>query len=117
MNYNLIGYLFFLLIIALIILVVGKICYRNGNVYLASLLPGHLALCQQVNKILLICYYLVNIGYACMTLVEWETISSAPQLVEVICFRIAVIIGLLSVLHYINIYLVTTQVQKLIKTT
>ena len=117
MNYNLIGYCIFILIIVFIIVVVGKICYRNGNIFVASLIPDHFDLCQQINKTLLVGYYLVNIGYAAMSLADWENIVSLSRLVEVIAFKTAVIVCILSVLHYLNIFILTTSIQKLIKTT
>lgn len=115
MNYNLIGYGIFIFLIALIIVRVGKICYRNGNIFVAALIPTHLELCQQINKVLLVAYYLVNIGYAAMTLVNWETITSLLQLIEVIAIKVSIIICILSFLHYLNILILTTSIQKLIK--
>lgn len=115
MNYNLTGYAIFISLIVLIIGVVGRICYRNGNLFVAELLPDHLELCQQINKVLLVGYYLVNIGYCALTLVTWAQIGSLPQLVEVIAVKMAIIICILSVLHYLNILVLTTSIQKLIK--
>ena len=115
MNYNLIGYSIFILIIVFIIVVVGKICYRNGNIFVSSLIPDHLELCQQINKVLLVGYYLVNIGYVATTLASWETVISMPQLIEVIAIKTAIIISILSILHYLNIIILTTSIQKLIK--
>jgi len=115
MNYNILGYSIFIVIIVLIVVLVGKICYRNGNIFIASLIPGHIELCQQINKTLLIGYYLVNIGYAAMTLSGWELITSLPFLIEVIAKRIAVIVSILSIMHYFNIIILTTNIQKLIK--
>jgi len=115
MNYNLIGYAIFIAIIVFIIVVVGKICYRNGNIFVAALIPGHLDLCQQINKSLLVSYYLVNIGYCAMTLISWEKIISPLQLAEVLALKVAIIICILSVLHYINIFLLTNTIHKLIK--
>ncbi|MFC3365919.1 hypothetical protein ACFOG5_22295 [Pedobacter fastidiosus] len=115
MNYNIIGYLIFISINILIIVVVGKICYRNGNVFVAALIPDHLELCQQINKTLLVAYYLVNIGYCSVTLIGWEQVTSSLQLVEVLSIKVATIICILSVLHYLNIALLTTTIHKLIK--
>jgi len=115
MNLNLAAYSIFIVIVAFIIIVVGRICYRNGNVYVMALLPGHEDLCIRINKLLLIGYYLFNIGYAAMTLISWQTIISLPQLVEVIATRSAIIIGMLSLLHYLNIFLLTNYAQKLIQ--
>lgn len=115
MNYNIIGYLIFLSIIIFMILIVGKVCYRNGNVFVAELIPDHIDLCQQINKMLLVGYYLVNIGYCAMTLVNWETIITIQQLIEVISMKTATIAFILSFLHYSNIFILTNYIQKLIK--
>ena len=115
MNLNLIGYGIFIGLMVFIILVVGKICYSNGNVFVAALLPGHVELCEQVNKILLIGYYLVNIGYCAVHLSFWQNISSVSMLVEQISIKMAGIILILSGLHYFNIYVLVTQIHKLIK--
>ncbi len=115
MNLNLIGYLIYLLVTALIIARVGKICYRNGNVYVAQLIPDHVDLCQKVNGILLLGYYLLNLGYCTMTLMQWQQIRSTTELVETVALRTAVIVCVISILHYINIFLVTKYVNKLIQ--
>ncbi|MFC4211489.1 hypothetical protein ACFOWA_09870 [Pedobacter lithocola] len=115
MNLNIIGYFIFILIVVLIIVFVGKICYRNGSVFVAELIPGHLDVCQQINKTLLVAYYLVNIGYCAITLVGWVNITSGLQLIEVLSIKVAIIICILSVLHYFNILIITTTIHKLIK--
>ncbi|RBQ02214.1 hypothetical protein [Pedobacter miscanthi] len=115
MDYNILGYGVFITVIVFIIIVVGKICYRNGNIFVAELIPDHLDLCQQINKSLLVSYYLVNIGYCAMTLVGWETITSSQQLVELMAIKVATIVCILSILHYLNIYLLTKTIHKLIK--
>ena len=114
-NLNLFGYGIFIGLMAFIIFVVGKICYKNGNIFVAELIPGHIELCQQINKVLLIGYYLVNIGYCAVNLSFWQQINTVPMLVEVISVKMAGIIIILSVLHYLNIYFLVTQIHKLIK--
>lgn len=114
MNLNIIGYGIYLLITSIIILKVGKICYQNGNVYVAELIPEHLDVCLKANQILLLGYYLLNIGYCAMTLISWEKIVSINQLVEVIALKSAIIIGTIAIMHYINIILLTKYIQKLI---
>jgi len=115
MNLNLIAYSIFLTIIIFIIVVVGKICYRNGNIYVLTLLPGHEELRVRINKLLLLGYYLLNIGYAAMTLNSWQKITNLPQLTELIATRSSIIIIMLAILHYLNLFLLTKYVQKLIQ--
>lgn len=114
MNLNIIGYLIYILITSYIIVIVGKICYKNGNIYVAQLLPDHEDLCHKTNQILLVGYYLLNLGYCSMTLISWEKILSINQLIEVIAIKSAIIICSISILHYINIYILTKYIQKLI---
>lgn len=114
MNLNIIGYSIYLLITTFIIINVGKICYRNGNIYVAQLIPEHEDLCQKTNQVLLIGYYLLNLGYCAMTLISWDKIISYSQLVEVISIKTAIIICIIAILHYFNIYIITKYIQKLI---
>jgi len=115
MNLNLAAYGLFFTIVLYIIIVVGNTCYRNGNIYVMELLPGHEELCLRINKILLLGYYLINIGYAATMLVGWDTITTMPQLVEVLAVKSAIIICILSALHYLNIFLLTNYAKKLIQ--
>jgi len=115
MNLNIIGYFVYLSITIFIIMKVGKICYKNGNIYVAELIPDHTEICQKINRVLLLAYYLLNIGYCAMTLISWQKILSAAQLIETIGVRTAVIIFIISILHYLNIFILTKYIQKLIK--
>ncbi|MGN7808532.1 MULTISPECIES: hypothetical protein [Flavobacterium] len=114
MNFNIIGYFIYLIITIFIILKVGKICYKNGNVFVLELIPNHADLCQKINQVLLLAYYLLNIGYCAMTLISWQKIISSTQLIETICIKTAVIIFIISILHYLNILIITKYAQKLI---
>jgi hypothetical protein len=114
MNLNIIGYTIYLLITIFIIVKVGRICYQNGNIYVAQLIPDHMDLCHKINQVLLLGYYLMNIGYCAMTLISWEKILTFDQLIEVIAFKSAIIIGTIAFMHYINIYVLTKYIQKLI---
>ncbi|OAQ39534.1 hypothetical protein A5893_08020 [Pedobacter psychrophilus] len=114
MNLNIIGYVIYLSITVVIIIKVGKICYENGSVYVAQLIPNHEDLCLKINHILLVAYYLFNLGYCAITLIQWTTITNYALLVEVICTKTAIILFLLASLHYFNILIITKQIKKLI---
>ena len=115
LNLNIIGYFIYLSITILIILKVGKKNKKNGNVYVAELLPNHADICQKINQVLLLAYYLLNIGYCAITLISWNKITTSTQLIETIGTKTAVIIFIISILHYLNIIIITKYIQKLIK--
>lgn len=114
MNLNLIAYLIYFLITIFIIVKVGKICYNNGNIYVSQLIPNHEDLCLKINQLLLVGYYLLNIGYCAMTIISWEKIETLTQLTEVITSKSALIIITIAILHYFNIILLTNYIKKLI---
>ena len=114
MNLNIIGYLIYLSLTSVIIIKVGKLCYDNGNIFVSQLIPNHEELCHQINKTLLIGYYLLNLGYCAMTIISWEKIQTINQLIEIIASKSAIIILTIGFMHYINIILLTKYIKKLI---
>ncbi len=114
MNLNIIAYLIYFSITGIIIVKVGRICYNNGNIIVSQLIPNHEDLCHKINQVLLVGYYLLNIGYCAMTIISWEKIENITQLIEVITSKSAFIIIAIAVMHYINIILLTNYIKKLI---
>ena len=114
MNLNIVGYCVYIILTALIIFKVGKLCYVNGNIFVAQLIPNHADLCLKVNQVLLIAYYLFNLGYCAITLIQWKTIVNFSQLFETIAIKTSIILFLIGTLHYFNILILTKQVKKLI---
>lgn len=115
MNLNIAGYAIYMTVTIFIIVIVGRICYRNGNIFVSALIPDHEDLCHKINQVLLLGYYLLNIGYCAVTIIGWEKIVSGNQLIETIAFKSATIICIISILHYSNIFIITNYIQKLIK--
>jgi hypothetical protein len=102
MNYNVGAYIFFLVLIIFIIVYVGRYFYTNGRVFIVHLFNGNVALSDQVNKLLLIAYYLFNIGYAFIRLEHWPKITSLEMMTSSVASEVGVLIFILSVTHYFN---------------
>lgn len=114
MDHNLIGYAIYLLITVVIIWKVGDICYKNGNILVAELAPGHEEICKRLNKLLLVGYYLLNIGYCLIAIVGWKTIGSSVELVEAIASKSSLIICIIAAMHYFNIFIIRRYIGKII---
>lgn len=104
---NTLAYIIYLLLTGLITFYVGRMCYTHGFPFIKETLQNdHLA--QAVNNLLLIGYYLVNLGYVVFSLSDWEYIVTLPMLVSAIAKKAGWIITLLAILHYINIFTLLT---------
>ncbi|MES2332421.1 MAG: hypothetical protein V4539_22630 [Bacteroidota bacterium] len=106
MNYNITAYLVYLALMIFIIVYVGKLFYRNGRVFILSLFRNNAVLTDHVNHILLIAYYLFNIGYAFFTLQRWEAILNIQSLISVIARNMGILIFILAITHYMNMLLI-----------
>ncbi len=114
MNLNIVAYIIYLLITAVIILYVGNVCFQNGKIFIHNLLQKNKVLADQINKLLLIGYYLLNIGYCSMTLVSWAVIETKLELFEILSYKVSVIILIIAVMHYINILVLNKYIHKLL---
>ncbi|MGH1518022.1 hypothetical protein [Chryseobacterium sp. JK1] len=102
--FNIISYVIFLSISSYITIDVGRRCYHEGKAYLKYLLHDD-DLCLTINRILLGCYYLVNLGYIAISITSWITINSVEDMITVTAIRIGSIILILCGLHYLNIFI------------
>ena len=78
--------------------------FRNGKVFLIDIFHGNKDLADAVNNLLLVGFYLVNIGYAVYTLRVAEEIISARILIEVLSLKIGAIILILGGMHFFNMF-------------
>jgi hypothetical protein len=89
-----------------IIVYVGRYFYSNGRIFIISLFNGNVALADQVNKLLLIAYYLFNIGYSFLKLRQWQRINTIEILFSSLASNIGVLTFILALTHYFNMLII-----------
>ena len=99
---NPLAYIIYLLLTYLITVHLGLVFYRNGRVYILGLLNNDERLTDFVNKILLVGYYLVNLGYAALMIRCWSTVSTWTELLVSVCTMTGRIMLGLAVMHFFN---------------
>ena len=102
MSWNIIAYILYLLITIYTIMVVGKQLHRHGEPFVDRVFTDS-KVAINVNNLLLLGYYLVNIGYALLTLTSWTPIESWSMLVLELSSHVGLIYLILAVMHYNNI--------------
>lgn len=108
MNYNIVAYLIFISLMVLIIVYAGNYFYRNGRIFILELFKGNAAMTDAVNKILLIAYYLFNIGYAFVKLRSWGKLGDIESVFSTVSINMGLLIFILAVTHYFNMYVIYT---------
>lgn len=104
MNYQIVSYILFITSSFFITIKLGWIFYKNGEVYLHELFKNQEAYVQTINKLLLIGYYLVNLGKASITIAYWETIFTTADIFRVVGQKLGNLLLLLAIMHFINVF-------------
>lgn len=105
MNYILLLYGFYLLLSIVITIWVARTLFKNGKLFLIDIFHGNAELAGAVNNLLLVGFYLVNIGYAVYTLKVMSAVDEARQVVEILSLKIGAIILILGGMHFFNMYI------------
>ncbi|HEX8546168.1 MAG TPA: hypothetical protein VF691_04350 [Cytophagaceae bacterium] len=119
-NYNLIIYPIYLITTFYITIWVGRNLYIQGIHFLKQTFHSNETLSIVCNKILLAGYYLVNLGYATVTINLFNrNILSMAQVFEGLSLRLGSLILGLAFLHYLNLFAISrfsSNIQKLYTT-
>ena len=101
MNYIIITYCFYLVITIALTVWVARTLFRNGKVFLVDIFHGNKELADSVNNLLLVGFYLINIGYAVYTLQVTGSISNFQEVIERLSLKIGLIILILGAIKEI----------------
>ena len=117
MNYIIITYSFYLVISIALTIWVARTLFKNGKVFLIDIFHGNKELADSVNNLLLVGFYLINIGYAVYTLQVTNNIANVQQVIESLSLKIGLIILILGGMHFFNLYIFFTLRKKAIQET
>lgn len=104
MNALVITYALYLLLAVPITLWVGGTLRRNGRVFLLDVFDGDEELASAVNHLLVVGFYLVNLGYVSIALKTTETVTNAQSAMEALSMKVGTVVLILGVLHLANVY-------------
>lgn len=103
MNYFILTYVIYLLASIALTVWVAKVLFKNGRIFLVDIFHGNEELADSVNKLLVVGFYLVNVGYMSLALKEYGTIANMQTVVEVLSYKVGWIILILGGMHFLNL--------------
>ncbi len=95
--------LYLIISIAVTIWTANKL-FKNGRVFLVDVYKGNTVLADSVNSLLVVGFYLINMGYIVYTLKMYETINNARELMEMLSLKTGLIILILGAMHFFNVF-------------
>ena len=106
-----ISYITYLAISLSVTIWVATTLHRNGRVFLVEAFRGNTELADSVNHLLVVGFYLVNIGYVTLALRTSLVLHNTREAIELVSDKIGVVLLVLGCMHFFNLY-VFNQLRK-----
>lgn len=104
MNIVVSTYLVYLAISIALTIWVAHTLHKNGRIFLVDVFHGNEALADSVNHLLVVGFYLINLGYVSMALKLGYVINSAQEGIEALSVKIGMVLLVLGGMHFFNLF-------------
>jgi len=104
MNIVVSTYLVYLAISIALTVWVAHTLHKNGRIFLVDVFHGNEALADSVNHLLVVGFYLINMGYVTMALKLGYEINSAQEGIEALSVKIGMVLIVLGGMHFFNLF-------------
>src|SRR6185436_10545446 len=108
MNPIVITYLLYLAISIALTVWVAQTLFKNGRLFLVDVFHGNEALADSVNHLLVVGFYLINLGYVSLALKIGGQIESARVGIEALSWKIGLVLIVLGGMHFFNLLIFRT---------
>jgi cytochrome c biogenesis protein CcdA len=105
MNNIVIAYAVYLVLAVAMTIWVARTLYRNGMVFLIECFHGNQELASSVNHLLVVGFYLVNIGFVSLWLKTRELVADTQGIFEVASGKMGIVLLVLGAMHFFNLFL------------
>ena len=107
MNETVISYGLYLVIAIAMTIWVAKTLHKSGRIFLVECFRGNQELADSVNHLLVVGFYLVNIGFVSLYLKTDTEVIGAQGVFEGLSGKMGVVLLMLGGMHFFNLYVFT----------
>jgi hypothetical protein len=83
----------------------ARTLFKNGEVFLEEVFADNPRLAGAVNRLLVVGFYLLNLGYAFLTLKAGNEVRTSTEGIETLAVKLGSLLLVLGALHMGNLYL------------
>ena len=103
-NIIVVTYLVYLLISVSLTIWVARTLYKRGAIFLVDAFQGNAELADSVNHLLVVGFYLINIGYVSLALKTGATILTSRSAIELLSDKVGMVLLILGAMHFFNLF-------------
>lgn len=101
-----ITYLTYLALSIVITIWVARTLSRNGLVFLVEAFGHDEKLATSVNHLLVVGFYLINLGYVALALRLSERPGDTPAAMEMLSTKVGLVLLVVGVMHFFNVFVI-----------
>lgn len=87
---------------------VARTLHRNGRVFLVDCFHGNTELADSVNHLLVVGFYLINVGFVSLALRFGVAAGNPQEALETLSTKIGLVLLVLGAMHFFNLAVFTT---------
>lgn len=87
---------------------VARTLYRNGRVFLVDCFHGNTELADSVNRLLVVGFYLINVGFVALALRFGVSAENLKEVLESLSTKVGLVLLVLGFMHFFNLAVFTT---------
>jgi len=107
MNETVLTYGLYLTIAITLTIWVARTLHKNGRIFLVECFHGNEELADSVNHLLVVGFYLINIGFVSLYLKTTEDVLGARGVFEALSGKMGVVLLVLGGMHFFNLVVFT----------
>lgn len=97
-------YLLYLAISIGLTIWVARTLHKNGRIFLVDSFGGNEVLADSINHLLVVGFYLVNIGFVSLALKYGEKPADLQGALEALSSKVGIVLLVLGLMHFFNMY-------------
>jgi hypothetical protein len=102
--YIVVCYVTYLAISLAVTIWVARTLHHNGRSFLIDAFQGNGELADSVNHLLVVGFYLINIGYVALAMRTGDAVPTVRSAIELVCDKLGVVLIVLGIMHFFNLY-------------
>jgi hypothetical protein len=111
MNWIVSTYVAYLAISVALTVWVARTLHKNGRIFLVDSFLGNEPIADSVNHLLVVGFYLINVGYVTLALKYGVAVATGQEALEVLSTKVGLVLLVLGFMHFFNL-LVFTRMRK-----
>lgn len=98
-------YAIYLVLSVVLTVWVAKTLHHHGRVFLITAFHGDEKLADSVNHLLVVGFYLINLGWVTLALKTQLAPETIGEVFELLSYKLGVVLLVLGAMHFLNIYM------------